>query len=73
MRLQEKFNELSRKREKFYKLAINPFFNIIYRVVLKIFPHLFFIKKDKRPLFLNIIRCESHREILINILKRSIK
>jgi|WetSurMetagenome_2_1015567.scaffolds.fasta_scaffold00011_11 hypothetical protein len=69
--LESKFKELCKSREKFFKLAVNPFFNFLYRIILKFFPGFMFINKRKKLLLLNLVRCESHREVLINILNES--
>jgi hypothetical protein len=67
--LDEQYQLFILQRVKNYKIYIQPHFKRIFRILLKIFPRNNFISRKKLLLLLNIIRCESHRDIFIRVLK----
>lgn len=71
-KLEELFNGLSKERDKIYRLALITRFNFLFRMLLKISPQYDLIPKRKVRLVTNLIRCESHREVLLNVLKQNV-
>jgi poly-gamma-glutamate capsule biosynthesis protein CapA/YwtB (metallophosphatase superfamily) len=69
--LEEEFNKFCQNSYSMYESFIEPNFGRIIAALRKrgLFPHL--ISKRKRLLLLNLIRCESHREVLMNILDKN--
>lgn len=70
--LKKEFNIFIEKRKKLYRSYLEPHsYKIIgYLQRLKLFPSLWNIKKKKY--LYNLIRTESHREILINLLEKDV-
>ena len=67
--LEEEYQLLVLKKMKVYKIYFEPYFARILRILLVIFPQISFLSKKKSLLLLNIIRCESHREMIVRVLK----
>ncbi|MEI6680006.1 MAG: CapA family protein [Mariniphaga sp.] len=66
--LQQQFNELASRRKAYYKYLVEPFNNRIFSILYarKLVPS--FLTTKRRNLFLNITRCEAHRDLLIKSL-----
>lgn len=64
------WRELIMKRHHNYIDYIEPFGNIFARILrkFKLMPR--FLSEDKKRIILNLIRCEAHRDLLIEILKK---
>ena len=72
-RLLIKWDEfVSRKQKEYFQYLLIPF-NFVRRVVNKLDLIQFFITKYQKKLLLNLIRCESHQEVLVDVLKKSKK
>jgi len=69
MKLEEKFLEYCQSKKNEYSAYIEPHSNKYLHALRNrgLFPSL--ISDRKRRLILNLIRCEAHRDVLINILK----
>ena len=67
--LSDEFNSFCRRSSASYSAFLEPYSNRFLHILGKkgILPS--FLGKRKRLLYLNLIRCESHRELLINILQ----
>ena len=68
-----KFDEFVEKMRRMYSCFIEPHENRILFALQnrKFFPSL--LSKSKLRLFLNLVRCEAHRDILVSLLKSRIK
>jgi len=69
--LEERFGEYCQKVFPMYDAFLEPYFGRFVTALRKrgLFPRL--ISKRKRLLYLNLIRCESHREVLLQLLKQN--
>lgn len=69
--LNEKFKNFKLTQTKKYQFYLEPFQSkfIYFAIKRNIFPR--FIKGKKRLLLLNLIRCESHRELVMSILNEN--
>jgi len=67
--LEDSWNKFTKQRTEAYLNHLEPFDNILVKVLrrLRIMPRL--LSSKKRQLILNLIRCEAHRDILIESLK----
>ena len=68
--LQIEFEKFVSQSEKKYSLYLEPFSNKILLGLISRGWLRSFVKGKKRLLLLNIIRCEAHRDILLQILKK---
>lgn len=68
-----KFNDFCNSKAPVFKLWLEPFSNKYLLALIRrgVFPRL--LSKRKKILFTNLIRCESHREILLKTLEQDIK
>jgi len=68
--LDEKFLAFCKGKESVYKVYMEPYRNKLLISLFKrgLLPS--FFTKQKRRLHLNIMRCESHRDVLLQILKQ---
>ena len=65
-----KWDSLVSRRKKGYINYIEPFDNIFVKVLRKLNLMPKFYSKNKKRILLNLVRCESHRDLLIDILKK---
>jgi hypothetical protein len=70
VQLEEKFLEYCRSVFPMYDAFLEPYFGKYITALRKrgLFPKL--ITRRKRLLYLNLVRCESHREVLLRLLKK---
>lgn len=71
-RLEDEFNKLCKSKERMYKLYFEPYRGKIISGlrVRKLLPELF--SKNKKLAQLNIVRCESHRDIFLKTMDLSL-
>ncbi len=71
-KLETAFNELCKNQHKIYSLFVEPYRGkyISALRVRKLLPELF--SREKKKLLLNVVRCESHRDILLKTLEERI-
>lgn len=67
--ISELFEEFCKKKTKIYLLYLQPYLKLILRIILKIFSYKI-INNKNYLLILNIIRNESHRDVLLKILEQ---
>lgn len=70
IKLEEQFNQFCEKSERLYNAYIEPHSLSILHGLRNRNLAPSFLSKKKRRLLLNLIRCEAHRDILLNILKQ---
>jgi len=72
-KLEIEFDKLCKEKTDIYSLYFEPYSGKILSSlrIRKLLPDLF--SKRKRMLQLNIVRCESHRDILLKMLEKSVK
>jgi hypothetical protein len=70
-RLEERFQAYCEKVFPMYDAFLEPYFGRFLTALRKrgLFPRL--ISRRKRLLYLNLVRCESHREVLLRLLKQT--
>ena len=73
IKLEEEFNRYVKTVTPMYDAYLEPYFGSVITALRKrkLFPRL--MSPRKRMLLLNIIRCESHREVLLKMLEKSYK
>jgi poly-gamma-glutamate synthesis protein (capsule biosynthesis protein) len=67
------FDVFVAKQKKMFDAMLEPKPNKIYLLLRKLGVPFSLLSKSKRRLYLNLIRCESHRDILFGTLKSTIK
>lgn len=67
--LEEKFDDFCNQKKYLYRNYLEPFNNRFLRGLKKLGVLPYFFTKRKRRLYLNLVRCESHKDILLKVLK----
>lgn len=72
-KLAQKYSDFLEKQQKLFNAYVEPFSNLAVRILQRLHIMPMLLRPSKRMLLLNLIRCEAHRDILIDLLDRTRK